>query len=191
MALLGRHNTPATVSSSGRTVGRLPLLAQDAVRRDYEVSAHGWRWEGHADLGEAEERDRIARSVAAIRTATGIRPVGWHTRSPGSANTRRLLVEEGGFLYDSDAYNDGRRRSANYSITRSAFCVRSPARHSRVKNDPPGFLQGGRAGIGFEPHSRAGPNPTYSGTRWADLHSSKDEAVGLIKDCSEDDALLS
>jgi hypothetical protein len=44
--------------------------------------------------------------VAAITAVTGIRPIGWHTRSPGSVNTRRLLVEEGGFLYDSDAYND-------------------------------------------------------------------------------------
>jgi hypothetical protein len=44
---------------------------------------------------EAEERDRIARTVAVIRTVTGIRPVGWHTRSPGSANTRRILVAEG------------------------------------------------------------------------------------------------
>jgi peptidoglycan/xylan/chitin deacetylase (PgdA/CDA1 family) len=87
-------------------VERLPLLAQDAVRRGHEISAHGWRWEGHADLGEAEERDRIACTVAAIKTVTGTRPVGWHTRSPGSVNTRRLLVEEGGFLYDSDAYND-------------------------------------------------------------------------------------
>ena len=41
-----------------------------------------------------------------ITAVTGIRPIGWHTRSPGSVNTRRLLVEEGGFLYDSDAYND-------------------------------------------------------------------------------------
>jgi peptidoglycan/xylan/chitin deacetylase (PgdA/CDA1 family) len=84
MEVLGQHGAPATVSSSGRAVERLPLLAQDAVRRGHEVSAHGWRWEGHA----------------------GIRPVGWHTRSPGSINTRRLLVEEGGFLYDSNAYND-------------------------------------------------------------------------------------
>jgi len=106
MEVLGQHGAPATVSSSGRAVERLPLLAQDAVRRGHEVSAHGWRWEGHADLDEAEERDRIARTVAAIKAVTGSRPVGWHTRSPGSVNTRRLLVEEGGFLYDSDAYND-------------------------------------------------------------------------------------
>ena len=106
MEVLGQHGTSATVSSSGRAVERLPLLAQDAVRRGHEVSAHGWRWEGHADLDESEERDRIARTVAAIKAVTGTRPVGWHTRSPGSVNTRRLLVEEGGFLYDSDAYND-------------------------------------------------------------------------------------
>lgn len=49
------------VSSSGRAVERLPVLAQDAVRRGHEVSAHGWRWEGHVDLDEAEKRDRIAR----------------------------------------------------------------------------------------------------------------------------------
>ena len=104
--VLGQHGIPATVSSSGRAVEPLPLLAQDAVRRGQEVSAHGWRWEGHADLDESEERDRIARTVAAIKAVTGTRPVGWHTRSPGSVNTRRLLVEEGGFLYDSDAYND-------------------------------------------------------------------------------------
>jgi peptidoglycan/xylan/chitin deacetylase (PgdA/CDA1 family) len=106
MEVLEQHKAPVTVSSSGRAVERLPLLAQDAVRRGHEISAHGWRWEGHADLGEAEERDRIARTVATIKNVTGLRPIGWHTRSAGSVNTRRLLVEEGGFLYDSDAYND-------------------------------------------------------------------------------------
>ena len=57
-------------------------------------------------MDEANERQVIARTVAAIERATGRRPLGWHTRSASSANTRRLLVEEGGFLYDSDAYND-------------------------------------------------------------------------------------
>jgi peptidoglycan/xylan/chitin deacetylase (PgdA/CDA1 family) len=57
-------------------------------------------------MDEASERAVIARTVAAIERTTGQRPLGWHTRSATSANTRRLLVEEGGFLYDSDAYND-------------------------------------------------------------------------------------
>src|SRR6516164_478277 len=100
------RKTKATVSASGRAVERLPMLARDAIRRGHEVEAHGWRWESHDGLDEAEERGRIARTVAAIEGATGVRPVGWHSRSPGSYNTRRLLVEEGGFLYDSDAYND-------------------------------------------------------------------------------------
>jgi peptidoglycan/xylan/chitin deacetylase (PgdA/CDA1 family) len=106
MDLFERYHVKATVSASGRAVERLPMLARDAVRRGHEVSAHGWRWESHDGLDEAEERGRIARTVAAIEGATGVRPVGWHSRSPGSYNTRRLLVEEGGFLYDSDAYND-------------------------------------------------------------------------------------
>jgi multiple sugar transport system substrate-binding protein len=66
MEVLGQHGAPATVSSSGQAVERLPLLAQDAVRRGHEISAHGWRWEGHADLDEAEERDRIARAINAL-----------------------------------------------------------------------------------------------------------------------------
>jgi peptidoglycan/xylan/chitin deacetylase (PgdA/CDA1 family) len=94
------------VSSCGAAVERSPELARDAIARGHEVSAHGWRWESHAGMDEETERRVIARTVAAIERATGQRPLGWHTRSATSPNTRRLLVEEGGFLYDSDAYND-------------------------------------------------------------------------------------
>ena len=100
------HGVKATVSACGRAVERTPMLARDAIARGHEVAAHGWRWESHAGMSEDVERERIARTVAAIREATGVRPVGWHTRSAASLNTRRLLLEEGGFLYDSDAYND-------------------------------------------------------------------------------------
>jgi peptidoglycan/xylan/chitin deacetylase (PgdA/CDA1 family) len=106
MEAFDAHGAKATVSACGRAVERTPELARDAVARGHEVSAHGWRWESHAGMGETEERDRISRAVSAIATATGRRPVGWHTRSAASLNTRRLLMEEGGFLYDSDAYND-------------------------------------------------------------------------------------
>src|SRR6266567_3417564 len=106
MDLFDAHGVKVTVSSCGRAVERSPDLARDAVARGHEVSAHGWRWQSHAGMDEADERRLIARTVAAIEQATGQRPVGWHTRSASSQNTRRLLVEEGGFLYDSDAYND-------------------------------------------------------------------------------------
>lgn len=103
---LDRFAAPCTLSSCGLAVERTPQIAQDAVRRGHEVSAHGWRWESHARMTPDEERTNIARTVRAIETATGQRPVGWHTRSASSPMTRRLLVEEGGFLYDSDDYSD-------------------------------------------------------------------------------------
>jgi peptidoglycan/xylan/chitin deacetylase (PgdA/CDA1 family) len=106
MDLLDDYGVRATVSACGRAVERSPDLARDAIRRGHEVSAHGWRWESHAGMDQATERDAIARTVRVIREVTGQRPLGWHTRSATSANTRRLLVEDGGFLYDSDAYND-------------------------------------------------------------------------------------
>jgi peptidoglycan/xylan/chitin deacetylase (PgdA/CDA1 family) len=106
MELFDIYGVKVTVSSCGRAVERSPELARDAVARGHEVSAHGWRWESHAGMDQAAERQAIARTVAAIEQATGQRPVGWHTRSATSLNTRRLLVEDGGFLYDSDAYND-------------------------------------------------------------------------------------
>ncbi|KMO36756.1 polysaccharide deacetylase family protein [Methylobacterium aquaticum] len=105
-ALLGAYGVAATLNANGRAVALSPWLAQEAVADGHEVAAHGWRWERHAGMGEAEERAAIARAVAAIRDATGTPPVGWHTRSATSVNTRRLLLEQGGFLYDSNAYND-------------------------------------------------------------------------------------
>lgn len=100
-----RAGAPFTLSSCGRAVERSPWLAQDAIARGHEVSAHGYRWQTHAGMDEAAERANIAATVSAIREVTGKAPAGWHTRSVRTANTRRLLVEQG-FLYDSDAYND-------------------------------------------------------------------------------------
>lgn len=100
-----RWDAPMTVSACGRAVERSPWLAQDAVARGHELSAHGWRWESHAGMAperEAADMDACIRSFEAV---CGQRPVGWHTRSACTPDTRRLLAERG-FLYDSDAYND-------------------------------------------------------------------------------------
>jgi allantoinase len=105
--LLDAFGVPATFSSCGRAVAANPFLAAEPAARGHEVSAHGWRWERHAGMPEATERAVIARTAEAIEAATaGTAPVGWHTRSAPSVNTRRLLAEHGGFLYDSDAYDD-------------------------------------------------------------------------------------
>lgn len=106
MEMLDRFGVRATLNGCGRAIERSPWLAADAIRRGHEIAAHGYRWVSHAHMAEDEERAAIARAVTAIRDAAGVRPVGWHTRSTPSPNTRRLLVEDGGFLYDSDAYSD-------------------------------------------------------------------------------------
>jgi peptidoglycan/xylan/chitin deacetylase (PgdA/CDA1 family) len=105
-ALLKRYGVAATMNANGRSVALSPWLVQEAVADGHEVAAHGWRWERHVHMSEAEEREAIARAVTAITEAAGTPPVGWHTRSATSINTRRLLLEHGGFLYDSNAYND-------------------------------------------------------------------------------------
>lgn len=103
--LAQQYGVPMTVSSCGRAVERSPWLVQDAAQRGHEIAAHGWRWETHAGMPVDTERQVIQATVAAILNATGKPPVGWHTRSVRTAQTRSLLVENG-FLYDSDAYND-------------------------------------------------------------------------------------
>jgi allantoinase len=70
------------------------------------VCSHGWRWVPHFKLSEVEEREHIAKAVASLEKTIGERPAGWYCRYGPSLNTRRLVVEEGGFLYDSDAYDD-------------------------------------------------------------------------------------
>lgn len=101
-----KHGVKATFSSCGRAIAHGPHLAAEPHARGHEVSCHGWRWERHAGMKKAQERKIIAATVQAIERATGTRPVGWHTRSAPSVNTRKLLREHGGFLYDSDDYGD-------------------------------------------------------------------------------------
>ena len=72
----------------------------------YDLCGHGWRWTEHFRLAEDEERQQIAQAVASLQRNVGRRPHGWYCRYAPSLNTRRLLAEEGGFLYDSDSYND-------------------------------------------------------------------------------------
>jgi peptidoglycan/xylan/chitin deacetylase (PgdA/CDA1 family) len=103
---LAERGVVATLNACGRALDRTPWLAAEAVAAGHEVAAHGWRWERHVHMDEATERRAIAQTVAAITRTAGSPPLGWHTRSATSARTRDLLIEQGGFLYDSNAYND-------------------------------------------------------------------------------------
>jgi putative urate catabolism protein len=103
--LFGERRIPLTVYAVGMALERNPDVATAIVAAGHEVASHGWRWIDYQDMPEAEEREHISRAVAAIERLTGQRPLGWYTGRP-SPNTRRLVVAEGGFLYDSDAYDD-------------------------------------------------------------------------------------
>ncbi|GGH17852.1 chitin deacetylase [Alsobacter metallidurans] len=105
-ALLKRYGVAATLNANGRALEISPWIAREAVADGHEVSSHGYRWERQVHMDEAAERRVILRAAKAIEAAAGAPPVGWHTRSATSVNTRRLLIEHGGFLYDSNAYND-------------------------------------------------------------------------------------
>lgn len=106
MRVLDAFGVKVTLNLCARTLETAPWLARHAAANGHEIMCHGWRWEDQAQMDEPEERALIARCVAAIRAATGQRPVGWHVRSHPSVNTRRLLQEEGGFRYDSNVYSD-------------------------------------------------------------------------------------
>lgn len=103
--ILGQYDIPATVFACGMSVERYPDLAAEFARRGHELCGHGYRWIDYHDIDEHTERDHIARTIAAITDATGQRPRGWYTGRL-SANTRRLVIEDGGFAYDSDSYRD-------------------------------------------------------------------------------------
>jgi putative urate catabolism protein len=99
------HGLPLTVYAVGQALERNPDAARAMVGAGWEVASHGWRWIDYGDMPEDEERDHIRRSIASLEAACGVRPVGWYTGRV-SERTRRLVVEEGGFLYDSDSYAD-------------------------------------------------------------------------------------
>lgn len=105
-SVLAKRNVPATLNACGRAIARTPWIATEAIADGHEVSAHGWRWERHVGMNRDDEAAVIAKTVTAITQAAGAPPVGWHTRSATSPHTRALLQEQGGFLYDSNAYND-------------------------------------------------------------------------------------
>jgi putative urate catabolism protein len=96
---------PLTVYGVGRALELNPTVARAFADAGHEVASHAWRWIDYHNMDEATERAEIARCVAVIERLTGTRPVGWYTGRI-SPNTRRLVAEHGGFLYDSDSYAD-------------------------------------------------------------------------------------
>lgn len=105
MRVIAEHRVDATVYAVGMALERNPTAAAAIAASGLEVACHGQRWIDYQYVPEPAERTDINRNIEVITRLIGRRPLGWYTGRPGP-NTRRLIVEAGGFLYDSDAYND-------------------------------------------------------------------------------------
>ena len=105
MGVFAKREIPITIYGVGMALERNPAACAAIKEAGHEVASHGWRWIDYQYVGEAVEREHMKRSIEAIERAVGSRPLGWYCGRV-SPNTRRLVVEEGGFLYDSDSYAD-------------------------------------------------------------------------------------
>ncbi len=105
LELFKARDLPLTAFAVGQALERNPEIGRALSAARHEVAGHGYRWIDYREIPEEEERHHIRLTINAIERICGKRPVGWYTGRV-SQNTRRLLREEGGFLYTSDAYND-------------------------------------------------------------------------------------
>jgi putative urate catabolism protein len=96
---------PVTVYGVAMALARNPQAVAAMREADWEIASHGYRWIDYQYMSEADERAHIRTAIEIHTRATGARPLGWYTGRI-SPNTRRLVVEAGGFLYDADSYAD-------------------------------------------------------------------------------------
>lgn len=103
--LFRERNLPITAFAVGLALERTPEIATRLAQDGHEIAGHGWRWLDYRDVDPETEAAHMKKTVEVIERLCGTRPLGWYTGRI-SPNTRRLAIAEGGFLYDSDAYND-------------------------------------------------------------------------------------
>jgi peptidoglycan/xylan/chitin deacetylase (PgdA/CDA1 family) len=104
--LFQANDMKLTVFACALALERNPLIARHIVASGWDVCCHGYRWVEHYRMDEATERAQIRAAIASLQRSLGERPLGWYCRYAPSTQTRALLIEEGGFLYDSDSYAD-------------------------------------------------------------------------------------
>ncbi len=103
--LFTQRNMPCTVFAVARALELNPEVGNAMVQAGWEVASHGYRWIDYQYMSEEEEREHIRKAVEIHTQIIGTRPLGIYQGKP-SPNTRRLIVEEGGFEYDADSYAD-------------------------------------------------------------------------------------
>ncbi len=100
-----QRGLPLTVFGVAMALARHPEIVAAIKAADYDVVSHGWRWIHYQHMDIAEEREHLQKAVQVLTDLFGKPPTGWYT-GRDSPNTRQLVVEHGGFDYDSDYYGD-------------------------------------------------------------------------------------
>ncbi|MBM3568713.1 MAG: allantoinase PuuE [Alphaproteobacteria bacterium] len=103
--LFRKFEAPATVFGVAMALERNPEAVAGMKESEWEIATHGWRWIDYSFLDVATERAHMRNAIEVHTRVTGARPRGWYL-GRCSPNTRRLVVEDGGFLYDADSYAD-------------------------------------------------------------------------------------
>lgn len=105
LRLFEKHQVPLTIFAVAMAVERHPEVAQAMVEAGHEICSHGYRWIDYQDVSKADEQEHLTKAIKIIERVTGQRPLGWYTGRNGPY-TREAVMQEGGFMYDSDAYDD-------------------------------------------------------------------------------------
>jgi putative urate catabolism protein len=105
LELFRKHDMPFTVYGVAMAMERHPAAIEAMMKDGHEIASHGWRWISYQHMPMDEEREHMRRAIEIHRRITGERPLGWYTGRT-SPNTRKLVIEDGGFVYDADDYND-------------------------------------------------------------------------------------
>ena len=105
LRLFKRYGVPVTVFGVAMALERTPAVVNAMLDGGHEIASHGWRWINYQDVPERIEREHLMRAIDIHTRVTGERPLGWYTGRT-SPNTRRLVAEDRGFLYDADDYSD-------------------------------------------------------------------------------------
>ena len=103
--LFKRYRLPLTVYGVAMAMERNPAAVEAFLKAGHEIASHGWRWINYQHMPIDEEREHMRRAIEIHKRLTGERPLGWYTGRT-SPNTRRLVVEDGGFVDDADDYSD-------------------------------------------------------------------------------------
>ena len=103
--LFQEKKIPITIFGVGMALEKNPEICKAIIEADYEVASHGWRWIDYQNIKKSEEKKHMQLAIKAHTKIFGKRPDGWYT-GRCSPNTRDLVMEDDGFLYDSDSYSD-------------------------------------------------------------------------------------